>query len=114
MGVWLVIVVYLTYVGINGIFADFMKRVISHPEYSLPISDTTYSPYSTMILFIGFPLLIFYKRLRKKRTYEYYQYMEHQNRVWGHGLTDEELLNVKRKLKLEKLYKKSKRRKIWG
>jgi hypothetical protein len=111
MGIWIVIILYTSYVGINGIFADFIKRIISHPEYSLPISDTTYSPYSTMILFIGFPLLIFYKRLRKKRMYEYYEYMERQNRVWGYGLTDGEILNIQRKLKLDELTHKIKKQK---
>ena len=113
------ICLYLAWVGFNTIFSNVINKSIGHPKYSLPFDDMSFSPYSIMVLFIGFPLLIFRKRLRRKRMKEYYEYVLEKNSSWvdfgiicGVKITTEEIENLNRMIKLEELKRKMKRKKF--
>jgi len=118
----IVLVLYLSYVGLNSFFSDFIIRKISHPIYSLPIISDEYSNYSAMVLFFGLFLLLFRKRLRWKRMKEYYQYVSERKDFLDYGVLNntlfdldikkKELESLERKIKLEELKRKIKRRKI--
>lgn len=114
------ILVYLSWVGLNTIFSGLIKRVISHPKYSIPIVDGMGDLYATKVLFIGLFLLPFYKRIRWKRIKEYYEYVDRnrENILMGkiHGImydiqiTEKEIDNLGRWIKLEEIKRKTKKR----
>jgi hypothetical protein len=84
-------------------------KMISHPKYSLNICHENYDIYSTYLLFFGFFILFFRKKLYRKRIKEFYEYAE-KNRnfikefkmINGVEITEEELDSLKRKVKLMK------------
>jgi len=115
----IVILLYLSYIGINSVLMKLLVKLISHPKYSLPIHYDEYL-YSTILLFLGIFVLPFYKRLRKRRIREFYEYAEEHRRsiiefntICGVNMTIEELDNLKRKIKLEEINRNIKIKKLW-
>jgi len=116
---WLTsMLIYLSYIGINTLFMGILAKMISHPKYSLNIAHEDYDIYSTYLLFFGFSILLFRKKIRRKRTREFYEYAN-KNRMFikefgmiaGVEITIEELDNLNRIIKLEELKNKIKNKK---
>ena len=122
MEVIIPISLYLAWVGLNTLFAQFLIKSISHHRYSLPIYSNEFSNYTAMIMFIGFPLLLFRKKIKKKRIKEYYEYTVERftvektgisllnNIFFGVDISTEEINNLGRRIKLEEIKRKSKRK----
>ena len=117
---FIVICLYLAWVGLNTLFSGIIIRGISHPKYSIPINIMGDCNYSVLILFVGLPLLFFYKKLRKKRIKEYYEYVISNNHLWDYGLimgvetSPEEIKKLNRLIKLDEINRKIKRKKsLW-
>ena len=121
---FIVICLYLAWVGLNTLFSGIIIRGISHPKYSLMIDSNAMSLYSSLIMFVGFPILLFRKRLRRKRMKEYYEFAKDQIHVLNFGdmvpdkIESLELEKLNRMIKLDELQrkikrKKRKKRKIW-
>ena len=118
---WIVVFLYFSYIGLNVLGSKFITRCISHPKYSLSIADDLFAPYSAMILFIGFPILLFRKQLYRKRLREYYEWVsEHKMNdvedfglICGVDISKEEIENLNRTIKLEELNRKIRRKKLW-
>jgi len=122
MEVMIPISLYLAWVGLNTLFAQFLIKSISHHRYSLPISSYEFSNYAAMIMFIGFPILLFRNRLKKKRIKEYYEYAVERfteektdislldNIFFGVDISKEEINDLGRKIKLEEIKRKTKKK----
>jgi len=122
MGVMIPIALYLAWVGLNTLFHQFLIKSISHHRYSLPIYSNEFSNYTAMIMFIGFPLLLFRKKIKKKRTKEFYEYAVERfaeektnipflsNMFFGVDISTEEINNLGRKIKLEEIKRKTKKK----
>jgi hypothetical protein len=107
---------YFAWIGLNTFFSDYIKNAISHPKYSIPIIDGSFDIYSTLILFVGLPLLLFRKQLKIRRIKEFYEYLnmrtyEFVSFHYGENITNEDKEIIKRMLKLEEINKKIKKRK---
>lgn len=113
----LLIPLILAYVGFNIVLSNIMVRCISHPKYSLNISDDEFSFYTIIIMFIGLPILLFYKQLRRRRMREYFEYViSNEKQVHDFGVicgietSKEELFSIKRKMKLMEINRKIKKK----
>ena len=118
--IWMPILLYLGWVGLNSLFEGFIKRSISHPKYNLPIAHDDI--YGTLVLMIGFPIILFRKRIIRKRIRNFVEYVEaHKKSLVEYGVINGVMYDIKftmeqyeemhRYLKLEELKKKIKKKK---
>jgi len=117
---FIVICLYLAWVGLNTLFSSVIIRGISHPKYSLMIDSNEFSLYSSLIMFVGFPILLFRKQLRRRRIKEYYEYVLKNNEFIRFGkipdvmfdvrITKEEMEKLGRSIKLEEIKRKTKKK----
>jgi len=113
----IVSIIFMGYILTNVILTLFLVKRISHPKYSLSVNDYE-DKYAIMILFLGFGILLFKDNIYRKRLKEYYEYADkHRSSIREFGvingveITEEEINNLGRALKIEEINYKIKKQK---